>query len=207
MRTLLLLLLTMAIAVPAAGDGGPDPENSSVDWEYAGTETLSLCNRPDGGGMALNQARLPGGGGFVDATIILTLRDYGGYPIAAFPSEDMWLESSDGGMTFCFGGTTADTYTDVHGETRWSSPLQAGRWSTGHLQVMVNGFPILDGALDMQVNSPDITGDLRVDLADVTAFAIDFFGAYHYRSDFNYDSVLNLIDVGLLAEGLGSTCP
>jgi hypothetical protein len=37
------------------------------------------------------------------------------------------------------------------------------------------------------VNSPDLNGDLAVDLADVALFAQDYFGPYNYRSDLCWD--------------------
>jgi hypothetical protein len=44
--------------------------------------------------------------------------------------------------------------------------------------------------------SPDLNGDLIVNLLDIAAFAADFFsGVYAYRSDFNNDGVLNLADI------------
>jgi hypothetical protein len=37
-------------------------------------------------------------------------------------------------------------------------------------------------------------------------FAADFYNEYHYRSDFFCDGVLDLMDVGRLATGIGSAC-
>jgi len=55
-------------------------------------------------------------------------------------------------------------------------------------------------------NSPDISGDLKVNLADIQLFAGDFFGDYDYRSDFNWDGVVNLSDIGFMAQAVGSAC-
>jgi hypothetical protein len=62
-------------------------------------------------------------------------------------------------------------------------------------------------SLDIAINSPDINGDLQVNLSDVVAFTQDYFGAYNYRSDFFWDGVLNLSDVARMAQGMGAICP
>ena len=60
----------------------------------------------------------------------------------------------------------------------------------------------------MSYNSPDINGDLIVNLTDISLFAVDFFGAvYMYRSDFNYDGAINLTDLAMLAPTIGVPCP
>ena len=61
--------------------------------------------------------------------------------------------------------------------------------------------------LQMWFNSPDINGDLAINLTDVTLFAADFFGPYAYRSDFNWDGAINLLDVTVLSGSMGITCP
>jgi hypothetical protein len=55
-------------------------------------------------------------------------------------------------------------------------------------------------------NSPDVNGDLRVDLTDISYFATDFFGAYDYRSDFNWDGEVDLGDLTIMAQGVGTSC-
>jgi hypothetical protein len=46
-----------------------------------------------------------------------------------------------------------------------------------------------------------------VNLSDGGFFTQDLFGAYNYRSDFNYDSNLNVSDAGFMSNGLGAACP
>jgi hypothetical protein len=58
-----------------------------------------------------------------------------------------------------------------------------------------------------RTNSPDLNGDLAVNLTDVSHFVGSFFGTYDYASDFQWDGVINLSDIVLLAQGLGSECP
>jgi len=64
-----------------------------------------------------------------------------------------------------------------------------------------------DTGLDIQVNSPDINGDLRVNLTDVVLFTMLYHGPYDYAGDFYYDGVLNLSDIVMMARGQGKTCP
>ncbi|MBU2502334.1 hypothetical protein KJ682_13460 [bacterium] len=65
-----------------------------------------------------------------------------------------------------------------------------------------NGVP-----MPHHYNSPDISGDLQVNLMDVGLFASDYFGAYSFRADLVPDGVLSLSDVGRFAMALGSMCP
>lgn len=61
--------------------------------------------------------------------------------------------------------------------------------------------------LEIYFNSPDINGDLVVDLLDQSLFAQDFFGLYNYRSDFNFDGKIDLFDLGVLSQAIGGQCP
>lgn len=210
----MLALLTVGALPAAAITGVPSLDLSTVECAYEGDEILSLYVLPDGSGQNLSQALLPNdpdGGPLVttDATITLTLRDSAGYPIVYFPAEDLWIESSNGGMARCPGGSIAEANTDYDGQTRWSGSFRAGGWSTGSLQVYVNGSPVTDGAVAIRVNSPDIDGNLSVDLADVAVFASHYFGFdhYDYSCDYNFDGALNLSDIALLANGVGTVCP
>ena len=206
-------LVTLFLAAGTIAFGGiPSVDESLAEWAYHGTETLSLYNIPDGTGHPFTKAFLPGAavggpGVFVDATITMTLMDSGGYVIPGFPFEDLWLESVDGGLAACPGGTVAAHNTDVQGKTYWAYPLFAGGWSESPLRVVVGGYMVLHQEFPLNVNSPDINGDRQVNLADVGLFSASYYGAYHYRADFNFDGVLNLSDVGYFASGLGAGCP
>jgi hypothetical protein len=212
-----ITILTIAVIALGSGlafaiTGVPSHQLSTAEWAYEGGETLSLLVVPDGSGAALDAALLPGPslggpGGTVDATITLTLRDWFGYPIVNFPPEDLWLEVRDGGMSRCPNATVADAPTDLQGQTRWALPLRAGGWSTAGMQVFINGVALTQPEFPLQVNSPDIDGDRKVDLVDVGRFAADFYTGYSYRSDFDYNGTLNVGDVGVLARALGAGCP
>jgi hypothetical protein len=200
--TLMIGVATFAMA------GVPDLQESTAapTWNSG---LMSLYNLPNGGGQAFNQARYWDGAvsQIVDAEITLTVLDSSLNPVAVYPFEDMWLESRDGGMFLCPGGSVADASTDVNGVTHWTVPLRTGGYSTDLLQVMINGAALTsDAGMAIMVNSADINGSGQVELGDVTIFSGDFFGAYNYRSDFSYDTDINLLDVTRLSAGWGAFC-
>ena len=188
--------------------GVPDLAESTASPAF-NTDWISLYNLPDASGQAFNQARWWDGAvsQVVDGTITLTLLDSSLNPVIAYPSEDLWLESRDGGMFICPAGSVADLSTDTNGQTTWTVPMKTGGWSEDLLQVFVSGAPLTsDLGMSIKVNSADINGSGKVELTDVTTFVGDFFGAYMYRSDLTYDMDINLLDVTRLVGGWGAEC-
>ncbi len=213
-KTMRLVSLTIAAVLLFCGlaqaqTGCPDLSMSTVFQAYEGP--MALLVMPDGSGPPMTEATLAGGA-IIDATIYLTL--YGGCDnygvlLADFPAEDMWLESTSGSLVFCAGGSIADGPTDQDGSTTWSRPLMGGGWDYGTCRIMVTGdSSIAASPFRLQFNSPDLNGDLKVDLTDVTGFAEDFFShTYNFRSDLAYDSVVNLSDITVMRAGMGKSCP
>jgi len=176
---------------------------------------------PDGNGAPLSEARQLDGS-VVDATIRVRLVDSWLNPIANFPFEDMWLQFElDGGTaTGClsYGGNyeggvfLADASTDVDGWTEFALPLRGGGWTEGPVWIYLNGGPAMDPdfmtwpALPLRANSPDLNGDLLVNLSDFAPFTGDLFSVYHYRSDLMWDGVLDLSDVVLFTGSIGVVC-
>lgn len=197
------LCLLFATGVQA-GIGGPYGEYS---MEYQGPEILTLFVVPDGSGETFDRASLPYGGQ-ADATITLWVRDALDDPLPNFPREDMWLVSVDGGLIPCPAGSIADANTDSQGATRWTQPLHAGGHSESLTEVMVNGSPLESTTgVRLGFNSPDINGDLTVNLTDVQIFTADFYGGFDFRSDFNRDETVNLSDLPQMAQAFGAGCP
>lgn len=204
------LMIIAAVLLPAlAAAGIPPLDPCTVEGTYPGR--VSVFCIPDGGGHPLTEAQAFGGT-FVDGTIVLILHDDADNPVYNYPAEDLWLESSHGGMISCVGGTIADAPTDVDGRTTFSHPLLVGGHTSplaGELmQVFINGAacPTTAG-VDVQVNSPDLNGDLVVNLTDVIIMSGHLYGAYDYGSDFHYDGVINLSDIVMMAWGMGAACP
>ena len=74
----------------------------------------------------------------------------------------------------------------------------------GCASVQANGIPLGN----LTVGTPDQNGIGGIDVADLSGFANDRFGAYRGRSDFNGDHVITVADLGLFATfrfGQGST--
>ena len=188
-------------------DGIPDLSNSVATIAYDGPGTPSLMNAPDGSGNLFTQAH-DEEGNVVDATITLTILDYFGIPIQHFPFEDCWLESMDGGLVPCIGGTSADYDTDIDGMTQWSNPLRAAGYSEAPVLVVINGQALTSNSgLPLKFNSPDINSDGIVNLIDVAILASDYFSGYAFRCDLSGDGVLNLVDIPLFDRYMGSQCP
>ena len=193
-------------AASLAMAGVPDVTQCEASRAYTGPERVVLMNAPDGNGKSFTEA-VKVGGGTVDATITLIVRDGAGVPIANYPFEDCWLESVDGGMVACLGGTTADASTDVNGMTQFQNPLLAGGWSLADTRVLINGNN-LPNDVGVAYNSPDLNGDGGVNLTDVQIFAGDFFSAaYAFRADLFFDNTVNLSDLPRLAAAIGAECP
>lgn len=188
--------------------GCPDLDFSLVVQDIQSDTTLLVM--PDGSGPPLSSA-------FrfdreqVDATISLTL--YSSCPptgpMVDYPAEDMWLESSDGSLVFCVGGSIADGPTDSLGNTGWSGSLSGGGWDSGSLMIRLatgdaHGF----FNLPLMINSPDLNADLTVNLQDVAEFAGDYFSAqYSFRSDLHFDYAVNLSDLAVMSGVVGKSCP
>jgi hypothetical protein len=194
-------LLSLAVAgslllglAGAANAGVPDATLSSAS--SAGSGTLLL--RPNGAGNTL---------GAIGCTVTVTVLDATGTPIAGYPFQDIYLDDpGTGEITLCQGGSTADTNTNASGVALITGAIAGGGWTQNGLQVYLAGVGI-GSALPINANSPDINGDLTVNLGDVGDFSADFGGPYNFRSDFQFDLFVNLGDVGTLSEALGDVCP
>jgi len=169
---------------------------------------VSVYCLPDGSGDRLDNCYLFGGSR-VNATIEVTLLDCNGDPHQGLDRDYIWLDTEDGNFDFCANGTIADHATDAQGQTTFTGALRTGgscfQAAGTPVIVIVCGHDI-GSHLPMYFNSPDLNGDLVVDLTDVVLFASDYFDTYNYRSDFLWDGTLNLSDVALLANGLVSSC-
>jgi len=185
----------------------PDLYLSSYWIEYPGAEPVGLYVVPDASGVTFYEARLMDGSE-VDARIHVRLIDGMGIPIQFYPAEDIWLDSQDSHLALCSGGSVADGDTDFFGHTSWYNPLRAGGYSLEPTVVVVSGAVLAGGpGVNLHFNSPDLNGDLSVNLTDVSLFAGDFFGVYHFRSDLAFDGTINLSDVSRLALAVGRSCP
>jgi hypothetical protein len=165
--------------------------------------TAVLLITPEGNGPPLDSLGL---------VISATVFDCDGSLLRPSTAPDPHLVPEGSGVVAC-GNWVADDGIDIEGHVQWSDALAGGGWADG--STADDGRVRLKigedfTALTFQVKfvSPDINGDLRIDLSDVGTFAADFATApVDFRSDFNADGLENLADIGILAAHLGESCP
>ena len=210
MKSKLILVLGFSLLLwgtPVwAQSGIPDLSNCEAWLAYEGPEVITLMVRPDGQGSAFTEAQLPDGTQ-VDGTLFVKVIDWGEDPVVNFPAEDLWIESEDGGLVACLGGTIADVNTDETGLSYWIEPLQAGGSSLATSAVMIAGDSWGTGDLPLNFNSPDLNGDRVVNLIDLSIFSAIYYEEYDFGADLYRDGVINLSDVALLAQSWGVACP
>jgi hypothetical protein len=207
-----LVICVAALGVSTLGVAGvPDLVNSNADLP-AGLPQVSVFLTPDGTGNLMTEARAVTTPPLdvVDATITVTLFDAGMNAVFAYPFEDMWLETTLGGLVACTNGTLANANTDINGVTTFVGPFYAGGYSNkvaGELtQVIINGSPLVGEDLDVLFNSPDLFPDGVVDLSDVSLFSASY-GTTDYRANYFYDSAVNLSDLVLFSSSVNVVCP
>ena len=200
----MIFLAVVALAAPGAQAW------HAVAWTElpAGTEG-SLCSCPCGDAYPFSQMR-DSSSDSVAGIVHLQVLDDLDMPIPYMPREDIWLESSAGNLVHSLGGTLANVPTDADGYTMWADPLFAGGYSrdSEYLVFVVNGQPA-DTApiLPIRFNSPDITGDLVVNLSDLTLFASDYHFRDVYRSNFDWGDLIILGDLTIFAVHYTHSCP
>jgi hypothetical protein len=210
-----LLTITVLLAAIASAMAKPPPIYY-LGVECAASQPVSLYTLPNGQGAPLTSAGCPsaaGGGRLirVDATVTVTVRDETYAPLVGVPAADLWLVTEQESLVICPGGTIADDPTDEHGRTTFTQALAAGGASNlaaaEKLTVEFMYYTLERNGVDVFVNSPDLNGDLIVNLSDVVSFTGYFYGPYDYAADFYWDGVLNLADVALMAAGMLASCP
>lgn len=128
-----------------------------------------------------------------------------------WPAEIAYIEWLLEGVEFC----GPELQVVPRDDAGWISVLPTMRGGgyrgpdqDGMVSLLIQVCPTqyLDLGTAVYFNSPDIDGDLQVNLGDVTLFAHDFNDGYNYRSDFDWDGHLNLGDLVVLAQGNGASC-
>lgn len=125
-------------------------------------------------------------------------------PIPGIPATDFWLWSD--GMVLCGGSASsnADGPTDANGQTTMSGPVASGGSA---LAIHVIAMGILLGELPtLSIVSPDIDGNLQVDVTDLSMFALSYTGVYDPRADMDGNGLLDLLDLSLFAAHWQHVC-
>ena len=180
--------------------------------EVTYTTPNSVCIYPDGL-TSLSDAALGNLSINLDRLQELSWND-GQYYFYEWDESGMLLGDNLSSLRLC---GLSDAYLIHSGEAYAYAgvPIYGG----GHSAIDASGQPMAScivhwapsecGTKTMEVyfNSPDITGDLVVDICDTVLFARDMKGSYNYRSDFNYDGKIDGLDTVLYCAGLGARCP
>ena len=196
MVSLSAAILLGLVNVAMADSRIPDPTKCS-----ATSASGSINITPAGHGPALGELGL---------MIQITIVDPAGYPLPGFPFQDIWLD--DAGtyeISMCPNGCVADANTDENGRTTISRIPCGGGSTMSGLRAIVIGEPITGTRpLDINVNSPDLNGDLVVNVLDLANLAMDYADpAYNFRSDMTCDGLENIADIGEFAMHYGELCP
>ena len=209
-RLLSLVLITglvMALA-SLAWAGVPDPGKSDcavVDLSGGGAVAFEMTITPAGSAKSMFE---------LDFEVVVHVRDANGLAIPNYPLADIWLDDPGTGLiVLCQGGSTADADTDGNGMATLSGAISGGGGSTTGMAVYVSGVAVTlnaDGtggiSLPINVNSPDLTGDLAVDISDIGVFSGDLV-TYDFRSDYTHDGLVDISDIGLFSTWMNETCP
>lgn len=176
------------------------------------TTPNSICIYPDGR-TSLSQAVR----GNMNLYYGLLLEEYdynSGWHHVAYEEQGIMLGGVASNVVLC-DTTTAYILRD------WSMPIIGEQTirGGGHSAVDQGGQPVGGivcywapseecGVYEMEVyiNSPDINGDMVVNLADTILYSGDLNGGYNYRSDFNWDGVINVTDTAIFAAAIGAHC-
>ncbi|MEZ4388275.1 MAG: hypothetical protein R3D98_12010 [Candidatus Krumholzibacteriia bacterium] len=73
------------------------------------------------------------------------------------------------------------------------------------MQVTANGGLYHD--FTIYESSTDLTGDLVVNLGDVSYFSQAFYTTHDMRADLNHDGAIDLADISILSAHMGAVCP
>jgi len=178
------------------------------------TTPNSVCIFPDG-----RTTLQDGTAGSIELTIyqVQYLTDLGTWTGVNIPLQGLLLGAGASNLALC-GSATPFMQVDSS-EPRpvfvFLEPIFGG----GHSAVDELGNPVSeacvywaesecgDVGVEIYFNSPDINGDLMVSLSDNGMFTMDLYGSYSYRSDFNFDGVINLSDLGIFSGSYGISCP
>jgi hypothetical protein len=193
LATAIGIIFSAALAEPAGAADFPSHELSTATVTGVGT----LLITPGRTGETLGDMGL---------TVTVTLLDPAGRPWPNYPAEDVWLDSqAPGDVALCINGSIGDSASDANGTMLFTAAI-AGGGSTDQINVYVVNTPLIGPPLPIAFNSPDINGDLVVDLSDFGLFGQDF-RTDAFRSDLVYDGVVDLADFSRFGTSFGERCP
>jgi hypothetical protein len=148
--------------------------------------------------------------------IWICVLDINNAPIANVPATDFWLIDCDPLLDalLCGGSASsaADSLTNAAGMTTMSNGTLTGGGCADGMAVVIQGFVVKDSLTlcttdlcgPINLRSPDISGDLLVDLVDLAIFAASFPpNPFDKCCDMNDDGLVDLIDLASFAFHFG----
>jgi len=151
----------------------------------------------------------------VGARIDVVTRDPQGNTVGDIPALDIWiLGCGERDLCWAARASNADAPTNAQGETTISGSIAAGGMHAG-VSVYLQAIVVLaqpgctePECLALELRSPDIDGDLIVDLVDLSRFAMSWPPhAYSAQADFDFDGEVGLLDFAFFAAHFGHACP
>lgn len=193
---------------------GVDSANSGIVDPCSSTATGAggcwiIC--PQGDGFRLDDPT-------INAIITVCVKDITGAPIAGIPAADFWLLGCSDLVALCggSGSINADAASDAEGCTTISGTIAGGGCDDG-VQVVVQGTIIADPndwaiplCLPYDVRSPDITGDLIVEITDFSLFGAGYPSPpkplVDPCLDLNCDGLIDIIDFAIFGKHYLHVC-
>jgi hypothetical protein len=150
----------------------------------------------------------------VGVVISVTVKDNAGLPVPGILATDFWVIGWGDTLNLCGGGgsANADSASNSSGQTTMSGAIAAGGCDSG-LQVVVQGVVLADPTdwsiplcLPIIVHSPDISGDLLVDIVDFVLFTAAFTGTYNPCADYDCNALIDIVDFVLFTAHFNHLC-
>jgi hypothetical protein len=194
-KVAVLSIVSAVLLLAATAFGGIiDPCESDATTDATGVTCVLICPAGDGDQL-------------VDkgATIHVTVNDGAGVGVEGVLASDFYLVDCDPSrnMVLCGGASSsnANAATDANGQTDMTGDIAAGGCAQG-LEVIVQGFSIGCPAIcltNIFVKSPDINGDLLVNIQDFSLFGLQYppNPFTDTCTDYNCDGLVNLQDFSL----------
>jgi hypothetical protein len=155
---------------------------ASVETVTSGV--VDQCNSSASGAAGVVLACPQSDGDLLSAaglTITVTVLDINSDPVPNIPAADVWLIGCNDLLALCggSGAINASGPTDVNGQTTITGDIAAGGCDLGGVRVVVQGIaigagPCGDPCVAVKVKSPDINGNLIVNLVDFATFGAGY---------------------------------
>jgi hypothetical protein len=203
MSKVVLFAASLLLVAGIATAGIINPCNSPVVYTGATPECFFTCPQGDTPGFLAE--------GFYFS---FTIRDLSGNPVGSIAGTDFWMIDCDPArdLTLCAGSgsSNADSATNSLGKTTMSiTSMRSGGCANG-LSPVVQGYQLQQApsctpyCFDVKVRSADLTGNLTVDISDLSQFATYFPpNAYNQCGDFDCNGAVNISDLARFAFHFG----